>query len=213
MDAERYVNNIVRKIKCTKTRKKEIKNQLLSDITARKELGETIEQIIESMGSVQEIADAFCQNLSDTDKKEYRRKRVGTIVGVIAAILIFIAVGIGWFLPKPVALGDDVTETEITAAVENVIELLEQNDFNALQEISIDEIRAALTQKTIDKVRQGISEDWGSRQSLGHVYAQGVKQRGKFIIVTQVDAIYKNISVVYTISFDRDLRLAGLYMR
>lgn len=213
MDAERYVNDIVRKIKCTGARKKEIRNQLLSDIAARREQGESMEQIMESMGSAREIAEAFCQDLSDADKKAFRRRRIGVIAGAVIMALAVLAACIWWILPKPAALGDDFSEEEITARIENVVDLLDENDFAALQKISVDKIRPALTKETIDKVRQAISDDWGSRQSLGRVYAQGARQYGKFIIVTQVDAIYENVSVVYTISFDRELRLAGLYMR
>ena len=50
-------------------------------------------------------------------------------------------------------------------------------------------------------------------QSIVKVYMQGLKQKGKVMVVTQVDAVYENVSVVYTISFDEDLRLGGLYMR
>lgn len=213
MDAERYVNDIVRKIKCTGARNKEIRNQLLSDIAARREQGESMEQIMESMGSAREIAEAFCQDLSDADKRAFRRRRIGVIAGAVIMALAVLAACIWWILPKPAALGDDFSEEEITARIENVVDLLDENDFAALQEISVDKIRSALTKETIDKVRQDISDDWGSRQSLGRVYAQGARQCGKFIIVTQVDAIYENVSVVYTISFDQELRLAGLYMR
>ena len=217
MDAERYVNDIVKKVKCTGARKREIKNQLLSDIAARREQGESLEQVMESMGSAQEIAEAFCQDLSDADKKAYRRRRivltVGVAVVVAAAALVLFAFYIWWMLPKAVVVENNFTEEEITAEIEKVIGLLDDNDFEALQEISVDEVRAVLTQETIDKVRQEIADDWGSRQSIGHVYIQGAKQRGVYIIITQTDVIYENISVVYTISFDEDLRLAGLYMR
>lgn len=217
MDAERYVNDIVKKVKCTGARKREIKNQLLSDIAARREQGESLEQVMESMGSAQEIAEAFCQDLSDADKKAYRRRRIALTAGVAvvaaAAALVLFAFYIWWMLPKAVVVENNFTEEEITAEIEKVIGLLDDNDFEALQEISVDEMRAVLTQETIDKVRQDIADDWGSRQSIGHVYIQGAKQRGVYIIITQTDVIYENISVVYTISFDEDLRLAGLYIR
>lgn len=213
MDTERYVKDIVRKLKCTGAKKKEIRNQLLSDIAARREQGETPDQIMESMGSPQEIAEAFCQNLSDTERKAYRRRCVGMIIGIAAIVLILLAVGIWWLLPKPAALDDDFSQEEITAGVENVIELLNRNDFESLQELAVDEMRKVLTQETIDKVRQDIADDWGSMQSHGKVYMQGITQMGKFFIVTQVDAVYENVSVVYTISFDKNLKLGGLYIR
>lgn len=213
MDAEKYVKKIVRNLKCTGAKKKEIGDSLLSDIAARREQGEAMEQIMESMGSPEEIAEAFSQNLSDADRKAYKRRRIGMTIGQIVAALVFLSVLAWWMIPKPVALGDDLSQEAVTASVENVIVMLNQNDFDGLQELAVDELKSKLTQETLDEVRKGISEDWGEMQSIGKVYMQGVKQKGKVIVVTQVDAVYENVSVVYTISFDEDLRLGGLYMR
>lgn len=213
MDAEKYVKKIVRNLKCTGAKKKEIGDSLLSDIAARREQGEAMEQIMESMGSPEEIAETFSQNLSDADRKAYKRRRIGMTIGQIVAALVFLSVLAWWMIPKPAALGDDLSQEAVTASVENVIVMLNQNDFDGLQELAVDELKSKLTQETLDEVRKGISEDWGEMQSIGKVYMQGVKQKGKVIVVTQVDAVYENISVVYTISFDEDLRLGGLYMR
>lgn len=213
MDAEKYVKKIVRNLKCTGAKKKEIGDSLLSDIAARREQGEAMEQIMESMGSPEEIAEAFSQNLSDADRKAYKRRRIGMTIGQIVAALVFLSVLAWWMIPKPAALGNDLSQEAVTASVENVIVMLNQNDFDGLQELAVDELKSKLTQETLDEVRKGISEDWGEMQSIGKVYMQGVKQKGKVIVVTQVDAVYENISVVYTISFDEDLRLGGLYMR
>lgn len=213
MDAEKYVKKIVRNLKCTGAKKKEIGDSLLSDIAARREQGEAMEQIMESMGSPEEIAEAFSQNLSDADRKAYKRRRIGMTIGQIVAALVFLSVLAWWMIPKPAALGDDLSQEAVTASVENVVIMLNQNDFDGLQELAVDELKSKLTQETMDEVRKGISEDWGEMQSIGKVYMQGVKQKGKVIVVTQVDAVYENVSVVYTISFDEDLRLGGLYMR
>lgn len=213
MDAEKYVKKIVRNLKCTGAKKKEIGDSLLSDIAARREQGEAMEQIMESMGSPEEIAEAFSQNLSDADRKAYKRRRIGMTIGQIVAALVFLSVLAWWMIPKPAALGDDLSQEAVTASVENVIVMLNQNDFDGLQELAVDELKSKLTQETMDEVRKGISEDWGEMQSIGKVYMQGVKQKGKVMVVTQVDAVYENVSVVYTISFDEDLRLGGLYMR
>ncbi len=213
MDAEKYVKKIVRNLKCTGAKKKEIGDSLLSDIAARREQGEAMEQIMESMGSPEEIAEAFSQNLSDADRKAYKRRRIGMTIGQIVAALVFLSVLAWWMIPKPAALGDDLSQEAVTASVENVVIMLNQNDFDGLQELAVDELKSKLTQETMDEVRKGISEDWGEMQSIGKVYMQGLKQKGKVMVVTQVDAVYENVSVVYTISFDEDLRLGGLYMR
>ena len=64
MNAKKYVNAIVRKIKCNGKKKKEIKKQLLMDINMRMKQGERLEEIISQMGTVKEIADGFNENIS-----------------------------------------------------------------------------------------------------------------------------------------------------
>lgn len=215
MEAEKYVNSIVRKIKCTGAKKKEIKNQLLSDIAMRREAGETTEQIAESMGTAAEIAEAFEQNLSEADQKAYKKRKILSNICSIAAVLIVLCIYVWWYIPKAADITGDTrfTQEKVTVEVEKVIELLDQEDYDALSEMSIEEIQEAMNQETIGGVKDGICEDWGKRQSIGNVYIGGIKQKGRLMVAAQVDAIYENVSVVYTITFDENMRLAGLYMR
>ena len=39
------------------------------------------------------------------------------------------------------------------------------------------------------------------------------KQKGNLYAVTQTTVEYENATVTYTISFDRNLKVAGLYMK
>ena len=49
MDAEKYVKKIVRNLKCTGAKKKEIGDSLLSDIAARRGQGEQMGRSMESI--------------------------------------------------------------------------------------------------------------------------------------------------------------------
>lgn len=215
MEAEKYVGEIVKKVKCTKTKKMEIKKQLLSDISMRMEAGELLGEIMESMGTAAEIAEDFSQNLSEADKKAYTRKKIGTIAAVIALVLLVLCLYVWWIIPKAADISGDArfSQEEINAQVEAVIEILNQDDYDSLQAIAIDELKAMLNQEVVGGAKDSISEDWGKMQSIGNIYIGGIRQKGKLLIVTQTDAIYENVSVVYTISFDEDMKVAGLYMR
>ena len=59
MTAETYVKQILKKVCCNSTKKKEIKKQLLADIKERTAQGETLEEVLSHMGTVQEVADSF----------------------------------------------------------------------------------------------------------------------------------------------------------
>ena len=47
---EKYVDGIVRKVKCSHKKREEIRKEILADMTARKEGGEDWQQIMESGG-------------------------------------------------------------------------------------------------------------------------------------------------------------------
>ena len=163
MEAEKYVNSIVKKIKCTNMKKKEIKTQLLSDIAMRQKSGESMEQIMESMGTAEEIAEAFGQNLSEADKKAYRWRRIWMTIGSIVLVLFFLCLYVWWLIPKAVGIaGDDrFTQEKITAEVEKVIELLDENDYESLQGMAVDGLQALLNQETVGGVKDAISTNWG----------------------------------------------------
>lgn len=215
MSAEKYVKDIVSKIKCTGAKKKEIEKQLLSDISMRMEQGESLEQIMESMGTAQEIADAFSQNLPEAERKIQRKKRIGIIIVMIVTGVFLLGAYVWWIFPKPLDIKniESVTEEAVDAQVETVVTLLNGNDFETLRGMAIDEMQNVLTQEVIDQARDPISDDWGEMLMVGFTYVQGIQQKGRVFIVTQTDVMYENVSVTYTITFDEDLKLAGVYMR
>ena len=63
MTAEKYAASIAKQVKCSRAKRKEIKQQLLSDFTAAKEQGSTEEEIISQMGDIAELAKEFNETL------------------------------------------------------------------------------------------------------------------------------------------------------
>lgn len=56
MKAETYVDKIVKQMQCSKSKKEEIRKQLLGDIRERVAAGESEEAVIAQMGTVEELA-------------------------------------------------------------------------------------------------------------------------------------------------------------
>ena len=69
MTAEKYVNAIVKKIKCGKKRREEIRQQLLSDISAQMSQGRKLDDIMRQMGATSEIARASMKIFPTTSGK------------------------------------------------------------------------------------------------------------------------------------------------
>ena len=91
MDAQKYTGAIVRKIKCSGKKKKEIKKQLMMDIEMRMKQGEKLEEIILQMGTVKEIADSFNENISPEEKRRYNKNKVlKNIISIVAVLGVLV---------------------------------------------------------------------------------------------------------------------------
>ena len=64
MTKEAYIRAVMRNLRLPRKIKKRIKNDLLSDFTARMETGETQEQIIKDMGTPDKVAAEFHENFA-----------------------------------------------------------------------------------------------------------------------------------------------------
>ncbi|MCF2641866.1 MAG: DUF3887 domain-containing protein [Lachnospiraceae bacterium] len=65
----------------------------------------------------------------------------------------------------------------------------------------------------IEDARRQVGSDWGEIQSFGDFYMSEIRQRGQRYAVVQVAVMYENVEVTYTITFDENMKLAGLYMK
>ena len=137
------------------------------------------------------------------------------ILSAVLLLLVCLAVVAWWVSPKYAEIGSDgrFQEQEITARLSEVVQMLNENDYASLREQCIPVMERVLTEETFKPIKEQISKDWGAFQSLGKPYMAEMTQQGKVFAVVQVSAIYENISVTFTITFDPDMRLAGLYMR
>lgn len=215
MNVNNYVNKIVRKIKCSTARRKEIRKQLQMDIELRMQQGESLEQIVSQMGDIKEIADNFNENISAVEKRKYTFKKILTIVAVVAVFLAIITIGIYRALPKSVAIEDSTyfDGQTVKETVERTITLLDDGDYAKLQEDATQQMQSVLNQATIDQARAQVASDWGERQAIGTTYATEVIQNKVHYAIAQVTVSYENVNVVYTLTYDEDMKLAGLYMR
>lgn len=214
-DKDKYVNAIVKKVRCSTAKKKEIKKQLLSDIAIAMEDGENIEDIIKNMGSVEEMAEEFNSNLSETELKKHKTQKRMKIVSVISVIIIIIISGIRWVLPDQMVFGASglFEEQAVEEQMKHIILLLNENDHEALIEISIEEMKYVLDEDTLDSLKKMISDDWGEFEEFGNIYLAEAKQKGQNFAIGQVTVLYENVPVTYQITLDEDMKLAGFYMR
>ncbi len=147
-------------------------------------------------------------------KEENRKSRNKRIIS-IAVVLFVVCVGVYWIMPKSFEMGASgaFEREKVEESAGQVIELLNEDDFEGLIEISTEKMQGSIRTGAIESVREEISKDWGECISIGEEsYMTEVKQKGKHMAAIQKVVSYKNVDVIYTISFDKEMKLAGLHI-
>lgn len=215
MNEKQYVSEIIRKIKCTDKRKKEIKKQLLTDIEMRVKQGEKLEEIISQMGTAAEIAANFNEDISIEEQKRYSRNKVLKTVIPVVTILILLGVFGYWIFPKSVDIEQSAyfDRQQVEDAMKETVELLDAEDYAALQESAVAKLKPLLNAEMRTSIREALGNDWGERKQFGTVYLAELVQAGKHMAVGEMTVTYENVSVTYRLTYDEEMRFAGIYVR
>ena len=219
MNVNQYINGIVKKIKGGGEKKKEIKKQLLTDIDFRLEQGESLADVMSQMGSAKEIADGFNESLSESEKKKYAKTKVIKTIAIVFVALAVVLIAFMTFVRLFLPAGVDIEQSEyfdkaqVEQAMKDTIELLDNGDYAALQANAIEEMIPYLTEDGMEKAKEQVAADWGKQLSIGTIYAAEIAQGKRHYAVGEVTVSYENVSVVYRLTYDTDMKLAGLYMR
>lgn len=109
-------------------------------------------------------------------------------------------------------LPEGFDEAEVKAAAENVIDLLNQRDSEGLNALMSDEMKALLTEDVQAQIF-ALVEDSGAFQEISDLQMTGATENGVTFAAVVAKAKYANREITYTISFDQDMKLAGLYLK
>ncbi len=215
MTKKKYLNKVLRGIKCSRKTKKDIRKQLETDIDERLNEGESLENILEQMGTYKEVAESFNENMSDAVKKAHKRNIMLGILSFIIGFIIIVAIAVNAMIPKTFDIEDSVyfDEMQVEEQVVECIELFELEDTQELQIQSTDNMQSYFTQETITDIKSQLSDDWGTQTSIGTIYMSEIVQAKQYYAVTEVTVAYENITVTYRLTFDTDMKLAGIYIR
>ena len=206
---KKYISQIIKRLKCSGKKRREIKRQMIS------EMEETISDGSYGMGNPVEIAEEFNQSFSAEEKKAYKREKRLKVAGIIA-LLLFVAAGIlWWMLPKQIWLEDSKVfdKTKVLEQAEVVIDYLDEDNYTALQRLSDDKMSGLLKTDGLEQAKKIIGETWGAQKSVGNVYMVELTSRGKKSAIVQMHVEYEKVNVMYTIYFNEQMELEGLWMQ
>jgi hypothetical protein len=110
-------------------------------------------------------------------------------------------------------LPDAFDATAVEEAAAEVVELINNNDGEAIRAMGTEELQAALTDEALAPVFDAINAK-GEFQGITKTQLAGTKDQSKNeYAVAVLTAKYTEGTATFTISFDTDMRLAGLYYR
>lgn len=109
-------------------------------------------------------------------------------------------------------LPEGFDETEVQAAAENVIDLLNKRDSEGLTALMTEEMKAVMTEDIQAQIFALLDSSGAFQEILGLKMA-GSTQNGVTYVAVAAKAKYEKSEITYTISFDQDIKLAGLYLK
>ena len=111
-------------------------------------------------------------------------------------------------------LSGDFNEEEVRKAAEHVIMLINDQDSEGIRELSTVQMRAALTDDVLDQIYAAIGEG-GQFETIEDMSVAGTtdKSSGEEFAVVVARAHYEIKTFTFTISFTKQMKLAGLYYR
>lgn len=215
MNAEKYAGKVAKHLKCSGGRKREIKRQITSDIQAAAEEGSSLEQVIRDMGEPKALAAGFNESFSEAEKKAARRSKWGIIIAVMLAALALLALLVWWALPKARYLSESkiFSEAEVQERAELILALFHEEDGVGMQPYLSESMSEIMTQENMVQMKLLIGDEWGEMNNTGNSYLMEISQMGKRYAMVQMTVSYEKTSVTYTMTFDKDMKLAGFYLK
>lgn len=151
-------------------------------------------------------------------EKQYVNGNIKKIrMAVLIALLLTLLSGLTyWKMPKGIEIEKSkyFNASQVEEAMKRTVEQLDAGEFETLQENAISEMSAFLNYEEWQKAKSMILEEsWGERKEFGTVSLAEVAQGNTHYAVGEITVTYEKVSATYRLTYDQNMRLAGLYVR
>jgi len=131
-------------------------------------------------------------------------------ISLMALAMLLVAFGCSTVPP----LSDNFNEEAVKQAAKDVISIFNEQDSTSLMAMSNETLAAALTDEKLQEIYTAISAN-GAFVEFGDAVTFGSSDKAtgtEYAVVVQ-QAKYETKDLTYTISFDADMKLAGIYYK
>ena len=139
------------------------------------------------------------------------KKQIQTIV--TAMLVLALSLGLIGCASSPLPEGFDAEE--VGSSAEELVGLATAGDFDSIVGALREDLKSSIT---VDQLKEGWApayEKAGAFEKVTKTVLSGTKDQatGEEYAVAQVQVKHANASLVYTLSFDKDMMLVGLYLK
>ena len=103
----------------------------------------------------------------------------------------------------------DVVQQHMMATIDR----FEKGDIAGLQNEATADLKAHLSADQLKEAKAQFAQDWGARVSVGKPYMTAGKENNAWFAVCEIAVGYKATAVVYRLSYDQNMKLAGFFIR
>ena len=89
----------------------------------------------------------------------------------------------------------------------------EKDDITGLQAEATAELRPHLTAEQVTGAKAEFAPKWGPRGAVGKPLMTAGKEDGKWYVICELAVGYKATAVVYRLTYDENMKLAGFFVR
>lgn len=136
------------------------------------------------------------------------KKKISRFLSLVLLVVISTALLAGCASKLPEGYDED----ELKASAEVVINLLNQRDSVGLNEMMTEDMKAGLTEEVQAQIFAFLDES-GTMKEISSLGVSGSEENGITFAVVIAKVAYENRDITYTIGFDPDMKLAGLYLQ
>lgn len=136
------------------------------------------------------------------------------MLGEIVLFLGIIAFVIFKFFPsmKEFGASGKFQEETVTEMSEEIVSLFSQKEYEKIMtEYADAALQESADASDLENEVKKVKSDWGEFKEITDVTLSEMKKSGDWYAVAEIIAIYENITVTYTFTFNESMELSGVY--
>lgn len=144
-----------------------------------------------------------------------KKKRNLIILCVVLAVVAFVSTAFVKIWPKSKDISESTVfqASQVEEQAKYIISLVDSDNYQTLNACMSGDMQTTLSQTALNQAKAKISEDFGEFKMYDSIDMSEMTQNGKIYAFAQVGVVYENVRVIYSLTFDTDMKLEGIYMK